>query len=337
MVDRPNEYNLSPVLFKFLRKAHKLGYDSVKNVFAMMPAETIRDQRTSLFGRGARSVNLQYIFGRLTEGVQGVPDPHDLPLKVYVNQCTAEITLTTNVNGNLVAMIHPIGATLASGATNGTRWLTYNNGALYDPDSATVPDVAATISEDGPLLPSVPLMEKFSAQGIEVQVKPLVSLTASQGSYCFGVSQSNWSGNPVWQDAMTYGQLSTVPGFRISDMRTSLTARSFNSTEWITADNDTSFSNEQDMILIVSGAEPGIRINIRWTLTYQVQPSASGNMIIRGELAQMGAYTKIFEDFLRVSYPDIINYSKEEVLALYRKCLSCGSNDYNALTECLMS
>jgi hypothetical protein len=336
MVSQPNDYNLSPVLFKFLKKAHKLGYDNVKNVFTMLPAETIRDQRTSLFGRGARSVNLQYIFGRLTEGVQGVPDPHDLPLKVYVNQCTAEITLATNASGNLVAMIHPIGATLNGGNANGTRWLTYNNGALYDPDSATVPDSGETSSDAGPLYPSVALMEKFSAQGIEVQVKPLISLTASQGSYCFGVLQSNWSGNPVWQEAMTYGQLSTVPGFRVADMRTSLTARSFNSTEWITVDS-TSFSNEQDMILIVSGAEPGVRINIRWTLTYQVQPSADGNMIIRGELAQMGPYTKIFEDFLRVSYPDIINYTKEELLALYKKCLACGSNDYNVLTECLMS
>jgi hypothetical protein len=316
----------NPHVKKFIDHMIAKGRESLSSLFSSGSTSVSSEYNTQMGNASKEGVSLNHIFSTLTESVPAESDPYDIPKSVFTNRATGDFPVAANASGAFFFKL--------AGRRMAESWSVLNNASAYNPDSGVTTGTFAT--GNGPLLPSISLISRLKLEGFEIEIIPSTSFNSSQGALVFGFLTSDSYGTDPFGslNILTFDEASTLPFFRVGDVKQRYTSRMFPTTDtsipqWTTPTPTEDFYGT--FICIGKGLSASVTVQFRWTLLYSIQPVQSALNLIRGKIPKMGPYTDTFMEWLSVKYPDIVYWPAAEVLKLYRKLQDCGSENYSDL------
>jgi hypothetical protein len=331
-----------PAVKKFVNSMVSKGYKKIASYFSKPPiVDPVDRVSPGMAHVGADSVNLGYIFGALTNTLPPISDPNDVPKSVFTQRFEGEFNVSANASGACGVIIRSQAFYLAL-TSAGSSWLAVNNAVGYNPASNN--STGTWAGDVGPLSGSNSMFASARMLGTQVSVRPQVSLTNSQGVYTCGMvnSQLDTSSSFMTNSVYTFDQLSQLPYFAVYDMKTTAYTRSIpdNAGDMARWNNvaggvmyDSANNTYGSFALILAGAAPSATFTISYSTTYSIQPSKTGNLLLRGTTPGFGAYSQRFVDYLRVRYPDLGMWPHQKVGELYEHLLSLGTDSYSKLIQ----
>jgi len=332
----------SPHVKKFVDGLVSRGVEKVTSLWkssSPSPSPSLQTKQPGYLSSGdtTQNVQLDFIFGALTQSLPTLADPFDAPKMVYSNQFSKDITINCNSAGAAVLLIQASHLFSSNVTATDEAFMAVAHSATYDPYSHVVPTY---VRYPSPLAPSAGLMGRAKVLGLELVVTPTMSAVNNKGAYVVGTfpeAMTNGDDHIMSEEFLTYDDLSTVPGFVISDMKTSVTTRVYPSPDPLGRAFNTVPATEQmtmdfhTFVLSIRGAEDGAQLSVKYTLMWSGLPTLDGQVIVRGSLPSYGPHTMFFAEFLRVRFPDIIHWEAPKILDLYQFLKSSGQTSLESL------